>query len=143
MMKISKELTFDAAHMLSNYNGKCNNLHGHTYKVDVDITADELLEDMVLDFNKIKEYFDMFDHAVIVASEDYREEFECELVNLCLRYNKKCITMDTGRPTAENIAKMFACGILYMYRNISKVTIAVWETPTACASYTAEKGETA
>ena len=39
-MKITKEITFDSAHMLSNYNGKCNNLHGHTYKLQIEVEGD-------------------------------------------------------------------------------------------------------
>ena len=36
-MKVTKEVTFDSAHMLSNYSGKCQNLHGHTYKLQVTV----------------------------------------------------------------------------------------------------------
>lgn len=39
-MKVTKEITFDSAHMLSNYEGKCSNLHGHTYKLQVTLKGD-------------------------------------------------------------------------------------------------------
>lgn len=60
---ICKEFTFDAAHYLPNHNGKCRNLHGHTYKVliyvrgevkDIDGDSDE---GMVVDFGVVKEVY--------------------------------------------------------------------------------------
>ncbi len=52
---VSKEFTFDAAHHLHCYEGKCKNLHGHTYKVDFGISGfvDEI--GLVIDFGDIKE----------------------------------------------------------------------------------------
>ena len=53
-MKISKEFTFDAAHYLTKYHGKCENLHGHTYRLRVTVEGDLGEEDMVMDFADLK-----------------------------------------------------------------------------------------
>ena len=57
-MRIGKEYYFDAAHMLPNHKGKCSRLHGHSYKVEVEISGDINTgnsglsnEGMVLDFD--------------------------------------------------------------------------------------------
>ena len=65
---------FDAAHCLPNYNGKCANLHGHRWVVEVGVKAfsDEYLDngDMLIDFHKMKEILekevlDIFDHSLV------------------------------------------------------------------------------
>ena len=56
---------FDAAHHLKNYNGKCANLHGHTYKVEVWVKgdSDQLNEAGILwDFGNLKKIIKTFDH---------------------------------------------------------------------------------
>ena len=54
-MKVSKEFTFDAAHYLTKYHGKCENLHGHTYRLRVTVEGNLDEEDMVMDFCELKE----------------------------------------------------------------------------------------
>ncbi len=62
---LSREFKFDAAHKIIDYNGKCENLHGHTYFLKVTITGELKKNEMVLDFaifkknvNKIVEQLD-------------------------------------------------------------------------------------
>jgi 6-pyruvoyltetrahydropterin/6-carboxytetrahydropterin synthase len=52
---VSKEFTFDAAHHLHDYDGKCKNLHGHTYKVVFGISGITDERGILLDFAEIKE----------------------------------------------------------------------------------------
>ena len=55
------EMTFDAAHRLSNYVGKCKRIHGHTYKILVKISSENLLKwGAILDFGDLKKI--MKDH---------------------------------------------------------------------------------
>ncbi len=55
-MKLTKIFTFDSAHFLPNYHGKCENMHGHTYKMEVTIEGKPNPDDgMILDFKKLKE----------------------------------------------------------------------------------------
>ena len=79
-MKVTKEVTFDSAHMLSNYQGRCANLHGHTYKLQVTvegpIAPEGNEEGMVTDFNNLKRVIDSvtecFDHAIIFSDDHLR-----------------------------------------------------------------------
>ena len=52
---VSKEFTFDAAHHLHNYEGKCKNLHGHTYRAILGISGYTDERGLVIDFSDIKE----------------------------------------------------------------------------------------
>ena len=82
MFKISKEFSFDMAHLLDGHDGKCQNLHGHTYKLQVEISGD-LYESgakkaMVIDFSDLKSIvkkviLDPMDHAFIYDQTNERE----------------------------------------------------------------------
>ena len=55
MVTVTKTVKFDAAHVLTNHQGLCKNLHGHTYRVDVSVSRpDESAGDMVIDFKDLK-----------------------------------------------------------------------------------------
>ncbi|MFC1810969.1 6-carboxytetrahydropterin synthase QueD [Patescibacteria group bacterium] len=55
-MLLTKVFTFDSAHFLPNYHGKCENMHGHTYKLEVTIEGEPNKEDgMIYDFAQLKE----------------------------------------------------------------------------------------
>lgn len=70
-MLLTKVFTFDAAHFLPNYHGKCENLHGHTYKMEVTIEGEPNKEDgMIYDFAQLKELVnkkvvDKLDHSLL------------------------------------------------------------------------------
>lgn len=64
---ITKEISFDAAHRLVNYEGKCRNIHGHTYKLSVTISGYLNETGIVIDFFEVKKMFEeliinQFDH---------------------------------------------------------------------------------
>ena len=84
MFFITKEFTFDAAHNLTMYHGKCEKLHGHTYKLQVTVAGEKQEEDMVIDFLKMKEI--VRDEVLSVLDHSY--------INDVL-----------SQPTAENIAE--------------------------------------
>lgn len=70
MFRISKDLTFAAAHAVRGHQGGCQNLHGHNYRVRVELEAAELDElGMVIDFadlkGMIRDTVEPFDHRVI------------------------------------------------------------------------------
>lgn len=77
MIRITKIFTFETAHVLYNYDGKCKNMHGHSYKLFVTVKG-EPIDDMenvkngmVVDFGDIKkivkeEVVDVWDHAVMI-----------------------------------------------------------------------------
>ena len=53
-MLLAKDFTFDAAHNLVNYHGKCERLHGHTYKLRVVVEGTPDSEGMIIDFIELK-----------------------------------------------------------------------------------------
>lgn len=133
-MTVRKELTFDAAHMLSDYDGKCNNLHGHTYKVVIELTGEVSADTgMLVDFNAIKRVVDKYDHAVVFGGDSVREPFEDELLRLVLKYGKRHLVMPSAmKPTAENMALCMQREFK-LFPNVKTALVMLWETPTACA----------
>ena len=66
-MKLSKEFTFDSAHFLKDYHGKCERLHGHTYRLRITVDGPIQENGLVMDFSDIKKIVnekvvDKFDH---------------------------------------------------------------------------------
>ena len=113
MYKVCKSFKFSAAHRLVKpYKGKCNALHGHTWRVDVTITAKELDEcGMVADFSRLSE----------TVGKYIKDRFDHSEVNNTI-----------GQPTAENIAR-------HLYRIACRWwvvdSVRVWESDTAWAEY--------
>ena len=129
-MIISKQIKFDCAHMLSDYDGKCANLHGHTYHGTITIDGPvSNRTDMVLDYNKIKEVVDAFDHAVIFSGANVRNEAEDTLLDWARQYNMKHYIMsDTGdKTTAERMSYEIGQMILGYVPNCT-VTVELSET---------------
>jgi 6-pyruvoyltetrahydropterin/6-carboxytetrahydropterin synthase len=125
MYSIAKELTFDSAHKLPLYEGKCENLHGHTYRVLVEVAAPMLLvkgpcRGMVADFGLLKEVItERFDHKYLNEIHPFSDEY-CP-------------------PTAENLAqeiyKLIQELLLRQENDAICVSVVVWETPTSMATY--------
>lgn len=142
MKSVTKEITFDCAHMLSNYEGKCNNLHGHTYKVCVQLASMGLQltgsqRDMIVDFNKLKEamqsvIMDKFDHALVISGDGLREEAEDALLKWAIKYNKKYFVMPR-RTTAEQMAQFIKIEMQEYFKSEYEISVQVWETPTSYA----------
>lgn len=141
-MKVTKEITFDCAHMLSNYEGKCSNLHGHTYRLQVTLDGNVNSNTyMLLDFNELKEVLNetvmnSFDHALIVSGAEIREEAEDELLNWAIKHDKKFFALEFGKTTCENIApyiKQMISDELFERDIHCTVSVRLWETPTSFA----------
>lgn len=130
-MRISREFSFEAAHVLSNYNGACNNLHGHSYfgKIEIErsvkaMAAGDRVPDMLIDFNQLKKVITdvimvWYDHSTIFAHAALRDDFERELYELCIRYHKKVATIAaTGRSTCEMLCRNIAEDVAAACKNI-------------------------
>lgn len=134
-MVISKQIKFDCAHMLSDYQGKCANLHGHTYHGTVTLVGAVKPETgMLLDYNVIKNVVDEFDHAIIFSEAKQRNVAETELFHWAETHEMRKVDLLNGKSTAENIAQDLAARFL-AYTNIERVRIDLSETDgsTACA----------
>lgn len=120
MFEVSVEETFAAAHQLREYKGRCENLHGHNYRVRIAVVAGELdRTGLVVDFVELK--------------RGLREVIE----RLDHKYLNEVPPFDVLNPSAENIAKYFYDEMPPALKSgrarISSVKI--WETDTSTATY--------
>jgi len=116
MYEVKTELSFSAAHHLLNYNGECENQHGHNWLVQVFAKGNSLNESNILiDFKSLKKelksVLDTLDHKDINTLPDFVNE----------------------SPSSELIARYIYYKLKEKFVQISKVS--VWETSTSCASY--------
>ena len=124
-MIISKDIKFDCAHMLSKYEGKCANLHGHTYHGTVTIEGNmDVNTSMLLDYNKIKQVVDRYDHAVIFSSAKFRDKAEESLLAWVHGNNMRHVILPEGKSTAETMA----LAIAEAFTQYGKVTVRLSET---------------
>ena len=137
MFTLKSEHSFDAAHFLAGYQGKCSNIHGHRWRVTVEIYSrslkeDELLRGKIDDFDKLKEDLkgevDYFDHALIIEKDTLRPATLTALQEEGIRL----IEVDF-RSTAENFSKYFFDRMVAKGYDVRCAT--VYETPNNCASY--------
>ncbi|WP_285270120.1 6-pyruvoyl trahydropterin synthase family protein [Kaistella rhinocerotis] len=109
MIRITKIFTFETAHVLYNYDGKCKNMHGHSYKLFVTVKGtpiddlDHPKNGMVVDFGDIKkivksEIIDVWDHAVLVNGASPHKDLGSDLETK----GHKVIFCDY-QPTCENM----------------------------------------
>jgi len=133
MYSVQAETTFNSAHFLENYNGKCNTIHGHNWKIVVEVQSKELENDMVIDFKQLKEYLkeieQLYDHKLIIKNGSLKEN-----TVKCLRDEGFILSIVDFNTTAENFAKHIYYILKDKYNlNIKKVNI--YETENNKASY--------
>ena len=134
MYTLKTEQSFDSAHFLADYVGKCRNIHGHRWRVVIEIAGENLDDGMVVDFTDIKAALkaltDNLDHSLVMEKDTLKPQtYEC-LVDEGFR-----IMIMDFRPTAENFAKYFFDEIKNKGFNIRAAE--VYETPNNCARYEA------
>ena len=135
MITVTKTVKFDAAHVLTNHQGLCKNLHGHTYRVDVSVAqAEDDTRDMVIDFKDLKAIAnevicDRFDHAFVYNTESAGER---EIAAVVEKHGMRTVAIPF-RSTAENLAKMFFADLKPRVAGLSAVR--VWETADSSAEY--------
>lgn len=116
MYTITVQTEFSAAHRLTGYRGKCENLHGHNWTVSVTVCCGKLDKNgMVMDFASLKK---------MVSSE--LEKLDHVFLNELSCFQDK-------NPTSENIARFIYDSLKKKCKGVIKVT--VWETAASCASY--------
>ncbi len=138
MYTVTTNAHFDSAHFLANYNGKCRNIHGHRWNIQVEVASEELsrepnMEGMVMDFSVLKKDLkvlaDNLDHSLIIEKGSLKEA-----TMKALQEEEFRIIEVAFRPTAENFAK-------YVYEEMKNKGYAVtkatvYETPNNAATYT-------
>lgn len=111
---------FASAHTLRDYPGACNRMHGHNWKVEVEVRGTELDEmGMLIDFKKIKN-----------ATKEITERLDHYYINDIAPFTDI-------NPTAENLAKYFFDELQKQITaaNTSINQVTLWETERACATY--------
>ncbi|OFW35884.1 MAG: 6-carboxytetrahydropterin synthase QueD [Acidobacteria bacterium RIFCSPLOWO2_12_FULL_60_22] len=130
MFQVSVEETFAAGHALRGYRGKCENVHGHNYKIHVILEGPSL--------NSIGLLYDF---------KDLKEAIQRAIRKLDHRFLNEIPPFDVVNPSAENLAK-------YLYEEVSRLLeeagsgnagapcnvrrVTVWETETTKATYFAD-----
>lgn len=113
-IRITKQFSFETAHALHGYDGKCKNLHGHSYKLDVTVLGTPIEDErnpkfgMVIDFGDLKtivkeEIVDIFDHATIFN----RNTPHVEIAEYLTKLGHHILLVDY-QPTTENMVIDFA-----------------------------------
>jgi 6-pyruvoyltetrahydropterin/6-carboxytetrahydropterin synthase len=121
MFEVLVEQTFAAGHALRNYRGKCENVHGHNYRVQIKVQGEKLDETgLLVDFLEVKrltrEVIDYLDH----------------------RFINDLPPFDVLNPSAENMAKYFydrVSGGMNAGVPVRIAEVRVWETDTSAAAY--------
>ncbi len=120
MITVVKEFTFDSAHFLPNYEGACNRIHGHTYKLQIGVKG-EIDPDtgMVIDFKKLN---GLVDNLVI-------RKMDHQLLN-----NIADGRFPANNPTAELMSQyIFAELQANLPDGVIMDFVKLWETPTSYA----------
>ena len=137
MYQLTTHASFDSAHFLSGYEGKCRNLHGHRWKLEVTVSSEELAQEgqirgMIVDFGElkkdVKDLADEFDHCLIIERGTLKEK-----TMEALEEEEFRIIQVEFRPTAESFARYFYERIKALGYQVSLVK--VYETPNNMAGY--------
>jgi len=125
MYQLTKSVQFDAAHQLRGYSGKCANIHGHTYKMEVAVAGEKVSEiGLLYDFVDLKQLMqgvvNQLDHHFINEIPPY----------------------DEINPTAENMAyqiyQTLKQHLVSQNPRLKLAYVEIWETPTCSARYSEE-----
>ena len=137
MYFLRTEESFDSAHFLKDYHGKCRNIHGHRWRVIVEITMEEVKQDgqergMLVDFSDLKavlkEICDRMDHSLIYEKGSLKE------TTIAALKDEDFHLIETDfRPTAENFSRYFYHLIKEKQYPVHRVE--VYETPNNFAAY--------
>lgn len=141
-IRITKQFTFETGHALYGYDGKCRNVHGHSYKLSVTVIGSPITDNsnvkygMVIDFGDLKkivkeEIVDVFDHATVFNKNTPHIELAKELEDR----GHHVILVDY-QPTSENMVIDFAEKIKSrLPENIQLFSLRLQETESSYAEW--------
>ena len=112
-IRVTREFTFEMAHVLRNYDGPCRNVHGHSYRLFVTLSGTPVNDSnnpkygMVIDFTELKnivleKIIDQFDHSVVISRDFDRDKLE-----MASKIFGNTVIVDY-QPTCENLVSDFA-----------------------------------
>jgi 6-pyruvoyltetrahydropterin/6-carboxytetrahydropterin synthase len=120
MFEVSVEYTFAAGHALRDYKGKCENVHGHNYKVRVTVEGEAL------------------DHTgLLVDFGDMRDAIKSLVGGVDHQFLNDLPPFDRINPSAENIARYFCDNLIPAIQKdgLRIQAVTVWETDTSSATF--------
>jgi 6-pyruvoyltetrahydropterin/6-carboxytetrahydropterin synthase len=141
-IRITKQFTFEMAHALYGYDGKCRNIHGHSYKLDVCVigspiqNSDNPKYGMVIDFGDLKsivksEIIDLMDHATMLNTASGHKD----LAHYLKAEGHKLVEVNY-QPSSENMVIDFAKRIISKLPAELKLhSLKLRETETAFAEW--------
>ncbi len=141
-IRITKEFSFEAAHTLTGYDGACNEIHGHSYRLFVTVAGVPEQDEanpkygMTMDFGVLKtivkeEVVDRYDHSFIIRNSPTNRE----LIELLGKHFSRIRAVDY-QPTCENMVQQFAEAIAArLPHHIRLVGLRLHETATSYAEY--------
>ena len=145
-IRITKQFNFETGHALYGYDGKCRNVHGHSYKLSVTVFGSPITDTtnvklgMVIDFGDLKkivkeEIVDQFDHATVFNKNTPHVELAKELVD-----RGHNVILADYQPTSENMVIDFAAKIkARLPKNITLHSLKLQETETSFAEWFASE----
>lgn len=141
-IRITKQFSFETGHALFGYDGKCRNVHGHSYKLSVTVIGQPITElgavklGMVIDFSDLKkivkeEVVDVFDHATVFNKNTPHIELAKELMD-----RGHSVILADYQPTSENMVIDFAAKITArLPKNIRLFSLKLQETESSFAEW--------
>lgn len=147
-IRITKQFNFETGHALYGYDGKCKNVHGHSYKLSVTVIGTPITDNtnvkwgMVIDFSDLKkivkeEVVDVFDHAIVFNKNTPH-------LNLAMNMREEGhnVILADYQPTSENMVIDFAAKIKdRLPKNINLFSLRLQETDSSCAEWFASDNE--
>lgn len=147
VIRVTREFTFEMAHVLRNYDGPCRNVHGHSYRLFVTISGmpvdepDNPKNGMVIDFTDLKnivlkEIVNVFDHSVVMS-----RDFDIEKMKMMESTFGNTVIVDF-QPTCENLITDFAARLnKAMPGEIHLHSLKLYETAKSYAEWFASDNE--
>ena len=142
LIRITKQFSFETGHALYGYDGKCRNVHGHSYKLSVTVIGEPITDSshvkfgMVIDFSDLKkiikeEIVDVFDHATVFNKNTPHVELAKELSD-----RGHCVLLVDYQPTSEMMVIDFAQKIKQrLPKQTQLFSLRLQETATSYAEW--------
>jgi 6-pyruvoyltetrahydropterin/6-carboxytetrahydropterin synthase len=143
-VRVTKQFNFEAAHALWNYDGKCKNIHGHTYKLFVTVSGTPISDEadvkhgMLIDFGDLKqivnrEIVNVYDHALVLNKKSADESF-FKIPHLFDRF-----ILTDYQPTCESMVIDFAARIKpHLPEGVRLFSIRLYETENSYGEWFAD-----
>ena len=145
-IRLTREFSFEAAHALEGYDGKCREIHGHSYRLFVTVIGEPITDEnspklgMVMDFGDLKrmvngEIVERLDHAFVMRRTAHAENLKAALAG-----DFRNIVLVDYQPTCENMLIDFATRLCKaLPEGVNLHSLRLYETAKSYAEWVAEE----